>query len=111
MHIIFNLHNIANIPDSKVHVANMGPTWVLSAQGGPHIGPMNLAIIDYMDSVNFGNGTSDTDGNFHTQSDKMSNHQNSRSQEICSFILFDRSDIRQTSGLHWYLGTCHASGR
>ena len=34
------------IPDSKVHVANMGPTWVLAAPGGPHIGPMNLAIRD-----------------------------------------------------------------
>ena len=31
-------------PDSKVHGANMGPTWVLSAPGGPHVGPMNLAI-------------------------------------------------------------------
>ena len=34
----------ATIPDSKVHVANMGPTWVLSAPDGPHVGPMNLAI-------------------------------------------------------------------
>ena len=33
-----------NHPDSKVHGANMGPTWVLSAPDGPHIGPMNLAI-------------------------------------------------------------------
>ena len=24
--------------------ANMGPTWVLSAPDGPHVGPMNLAI-------------------------------------------------------------------
>ena len=31
-------------PDSKVHGANMGPTWVLSAPDGPHDGPMNLAI-------------------------------------------------------------------
>ena len=31
-------------PDSKVHDANMGPTWVLSSPGGPHVGPMNLAI-------------------------------------------------------------------
>ena len=31
-------------PDSKVCGANMGPTWVLSAPGGPHVGPMNLAI-------------------------------------------------------------------
>ena len=30
--------------DSKVHVAKMGPTWVLSAPGGPHAGPVNLAI-------------------------------------------------------------------
>ena len=31
-------------PDSKVHGANMRPTWVLSAPNGPHCGPMNLAI-------------------------------------------------------------------
>ena len=31
-------------PDSKVHEANMGPTWVLSAPDGPHVGHMNLAI-------------------------------------------------------------------
>ena len=30
--------------DSKVHVAHMGPTWVLSAPGRPHKGPMKLAI-------------------------------------------------------------------
>ena len=34
------------IPDSKVHEANMGPTWVLSAPDGPHVGPMNFAIWD-----------------------------------------------------------------
>ena len=31
-------------PDSKVHGANMGPTWVLSAPEGPHDGHMSLAI-------------------------------------------------------------------
>ena len=31
-------------PDSKVHGANMGPTWVLLAPDGPHVGPMNLVI-------------------------------------------------------------------
>ena len=31
-------------PDSKVHGANMGPTWVLSAPDGHHDGPTNLAI-------------------------------------------------------------------
>ena len=34
----------STFPDSKVHVANIGPTWVLSAPGGPHVCPMNLAI-------------------------------------------------------------------
>ena len=32
--------------DSKVHGANMGPIWVLSAPDGPHVGPMNFAIWD-----------------------------------------------------------------
>ena len=31
-------------PDSKIHGAKMGPTWVLSTPDGPHVGPMNLAI-------------------------------------------------------------------
>ena len=35
------------IPDSKVHAAYMCPTWVLSAPGGPHIGPMNFVIRDF----------------------------------------------------------------
>ena len=35
-------------PDSKIHGANMGPTWVLSAPDGPHVGPMNLAIREYI---------------------------------------------------------------
>ena len=34
------------IPDSKVHVASMGPTWVLSVPGGFHPGPVNLPIRD-----------------------------------------------------------------
>ena len=32
-------------PDGKVHGANMGPTWVLSAPDGPHVSPMNLVIM------------------------------------------------------------------
>ena len=35
-------YNISS--DSKVHGANMRPTWVLSAPDGPHIHPKNLAI-------------------------------------------------------------------
>ena len=37
-------------PNSKVRGANMGPTWVLSAQDGPHVDPMNLAIIVFTGS-------------------------------------------------------------
>ena len=36
------------VPDTKVHGANMGPAWVLSSPGGPHVGPMNLAIWGYI---------------------------------------------------------------
>ena len=38
------LISLINCPDSKVHMANMGPTWVLSAPGRPHVGHMNLAV-------------------------------------------------------------------
>ena len=31
-------------PDSKVYVADMGPTWGPQDPGGPHVGPINLAI-------------------------------------------------------------------
>ena len=39
------------ILDSKVDGANMGPTWVLSAPAGPHVGPMNLAIKECLSVV------------------------------------------------------------
>ena len=40
-------------PDS--YGANMGPTWVLSAPDGPHIGPMNLAIREVKTYFHNGN--------------------------------------------------------
>ena len=33
-------------PDSKVDGAKVGPTWGRQDPGGPHVGPMNLAIWD-----------------------------------------------------------------
>ena len=39
MHFLLVLY-----PDSNVHRANMGPTWVLPAPDGLHVCPMNLAI-------------------------------------------------------------------
>ena len=44
--ILINTWWTLNTPDNKVHGANMGPTYVLSAPGGPHVGSMNLAIWD-----------------------------------------------------------------
>ena len=35
------------IPDSKVHGANMGPIWGRQDPGGPHVGPMNLAVWEH----------------------------------------------------------------
>ena len=35
---------LCKYPDSKVHGANMGPTWALSAPDGSHVGLMNFAI-------------------------------------------------------------------
>ena len=39
-----NDRHLPDDPDSKVHGAHLGPTWVMSAPDGPHVGPMNLAI-------------------------------------------------------------------
>ena len=34
-------------PDSKVHGVNMGPTSGRQDPGGPHVGPMNLAVMEF----------------------------------------------------------------
>ena len=41
--------NYENIPDNKVHGANMGPIWGRQDPGGPHDSPMNIAIWDMKD--------------------------------------------------------------
>ena len=49
-------------PDSKVHVANMGPIWILSPPDVPHVGPMNLAIRVVIDAlVPYATSTHDID--------------------------------------------------
>ena len=45
------LANTKNIPDYKVHGANMGPIWGRQDPGGPHVGPMDLAIWDKLHTV------------------------------------------------------------
>ena len=37
---------LSTIPDSKVQGANMGPIRGRQDPGGPHVGPMNIAIWD-----------------------------------------------------------------
>ena len=37
--------------DSKVHGANMGPTWGRQDPGWPHDGPINLVIRDTLGAV------------------------------------------------------------
>ena len=42
-HSIHTRRDICKVtPDSKVHGANIGPTWVLSAPVGPVLAPWNL---------------------------------------------------------------------
>ena len=38
--------NSWHTPDSKVHGTNTGRIWGRQDPGGPHVGPMNLAIWD-----------------------------------------------------------------
>ena len=39
--------------DTQTQIAksNMGPTWVLSASDGPHVGPMNIALWEMFGSA------------------------------------------------------------
>ena len=39
------------IPDSKFHGASMGPVWGRQDPGGPHVGPMNIAIWDGLTQI------------------------------------------------------------
>ena len=48
LHILVTCSSHVNNPDSKVHGANMGPTWVLTGPDEPHVGPMNLAIREVL---------------------------------------------------------------
>ena len=44
--VVMLLHTVhtKNYPESKVHGANMGPSWGRQDPDGPHVGPMNFAI-------------------------------------------------------------------
>ena len=40
----------SHIPVSKVHGASMGPIWGRRDPGGPHVGPMDFAILDIIEN-------------------------------------------------------------
>ena len=46
---------LIDIPDSKIHGANMGPTWGRQDPGWPHVGHVNLAIWDVIEVYSGGN--------------------------------------------------------
>ena len=41
------IHNRRS-PDNKVHGAKMGPIWGRQDPGGPRVGPMNIAILEFI---------------------------------------------------------------
>ena len=41
---MYSFVSVAETSDSKVPGVNMGPIWGRQDPGGPHVGPMNLAI-------------------------------------------------------------------
>ena len=54
------------VPDNKFHGANMGPTWVLSAPGGPHVGhePLlsgNLSRFKFRNDILYCNNVPNND--------------------------------------------------
>ena len=51
---IFNIDSLLSevIPESKIHGANVGPTWGRQDPGGPHVGHANLAICDNLNYSN-----------------------------------------------------------
>ena len=64
--VLKSYSDIVNSLDSNVHVAHVGPTWVLSAPGGPHVGHMNIAIrVDYLSTTKL--NLNDFDKNYQRQ--------------------------------------------
>ena len=41
-------------PDNQIYGVNKGPTWILPAPDGSHVGPMNLVIWVYLLPVKAG---------------------------------------------------------
>ena len=78
----FSNYLVSNrIPDNKVHGANMGPTWVLSSLGGPHVGPMKLAIWDGLQRACYKNNQ----------------------QPVILLIVMERTRTLHTARMMWFI--------
>ena len=89
---------------SKVHGANIGPTWVLSAPDGPHVGPMNLAtrVINPLWHVQKNMPNLPGDWDFLFVCNLVHCNKNYKDQSLFSKqMLFQRSSTESiSSGLH-----------
>ena len=48
----YTIHNDSlAIPESKFHGANMWPIWGRQHPDGPHVGHMNVAILDHFERI------------------------------------------------------------
>ena len=48
--VLLNVGTFSVDPDMKVHGANMGPIWGRQDPGGPHVGPTNFAICQWVEA-------------------------------------------------------------
>ena len=54
--------NFNEVPDSKFYGANVVPIWGRQDPGGPHVGPMNLAIWGVFQAVQLTSSIGSDDG-------------------------------------------------
>ena len=99
-------------PDSKIHGTNIGPTWVLSSPGGPHVGPMNLAIRVHVGCIH--NNTPLHPGNtlqctsFSLKSSQQTTNNSAVAlpkDKVCC-IIDDRLTVAQWMAPSHYLNQC-----
>ena len=90
--------------DNKVHGATMGPTWGREDPGGPHVGPMNLAIWEALASCssNFNSWGRNKPGfNISTFSVHMNLHCNDKTVMVPSYLF--KGDLYIYTFEKWHL--------
>ena len=87
------------ISDSKIHGANMGPTWGHQDPGGPHVGHTNLAIWDV--------------SMLHTlwplTQTKCTSLQRKVRHDVC--LIFNEGVEHVTTSVFWYMCQCTETER